>query len=192
MSTRNTESTASLYWFGPPKSNTLRLVVGVDCLRIGLVFRFKYTRDRLVRLILASRSGRFLDSWSCLVISRRSALGEIHQGLVLYAESWGRDGLGRLGNLLKGLRRSCGPPTRSVGPTDRSAGLLVGRTHLSGTAMSLVGGDPGVLMSHNSQTSFWVECSRMEASQLCCPEIVHSGPKHVLYILLCPKVSEMV
>jgi hypothetical protein len=38
--------------------------------------------------------------------------------------------------------------TRSFGPTDRSAGLLVGRTHLSGTAVSLVGGDPGVPMSH--------------------------------------------
>jgi hypothetical protein len=40
------------------------------------------------------------------------------------------------------------PPTRSIGPNDRFAGLLVGRTHLSGTAMSLVGGDPGVPMSH--------------------------------------------
>jgi hypothetical protein len=37
---------------------------------------------------------------------------------------------------------------RSVGPTDRSVGLLVGRTHLSGMAVSLVGGDPGVPMSH--------------------------------------------
>jgi hypothetical protein len=26
----------------------------------------------------------------------------------------------------------------------------------------------------------------------CCPGIVHSGPKHVFYIFLCPKVSEMV
>jgi hypothetical protein len=43
---------------------------------------------------------------------------------------------------------SCGLPTRSVGPTDRSAGLLVGRTHFSGTAVSLVGGDPEVPMSH--------------------------------------------
>jgi hypothetical protein len=34
-------------------------------------------------------------------------------------------------------------------PTDSSAGLLlVGRTHLSGMAVSLVGGDPGVPMSH--------------------------------------------
>jgi hypothetical protein len=40
------------------------------------------------------------------------------------------------------------PPTRSVGPLDRSAGLLVGWTHLSGTVMSLVGGDPRVPMSH--------------------------------------------
>jgi hypothetical protein len=46
------------------------------------------------------------------------------------------------------FRRSCGPPTRSVGPTDRSTGLLVGRAHLSGTVVSLVGGDPGVPMSH--------------------------------------------
>jgi hypothetical protein len=28
-------------------------------------------------------------------------------------------------------------------------GLLVGRTYLSGTTVSLVGGDPGVPMSHN-------------------------------------------
>jgi hypothetical protein len=35
MSTQNTENTMSLYWFGPPESNTLRPVVGVDCLRIG-------------------------------------------------------------------------------------------------------------------------------------------------------------
>jgi hypothetical protein len=34
-STWNTENMASLYWFGPPESNTLRLVVGVDCLGIG-------------------------------------------------------------------------------------------------------------------------------------------------------------
>jgi hypothetical protein len=37
--------------------------------------------------------------------------------------------------------------TSSVGPTDRSAGLLVGRTHLSVTAVSLVGRDLGVPMS---------------------------------------------
>jgi hypothetical protein len=34
-----------------------------------------------------------------------------------------------------------------AGPMDMSAGLLVGRAHLSGTAETLVGGDPGVLMS---------------------------------------------
>jgi hypothetical protein len=36
-----------------------------------------------------------------------------------------------------------------LGPLDRLAGLLVGRTHLSGTVVSLVGGDPRVPMSHN-------------------------------------------
>jgi hypothetical protein len=40
------------------------------------------------------------------------------------------------------------PPTMSVGPTDRLASLLVGQTYLSGTVVSLVGGDPGVPMSH--------------------------------------------
>jgi hypothetical protein len=34
-----------------------------------------------------------------------------------------------------------------LGPLDRSAGLLVGQTHLSGV-VSLVAGDPGVPMSH--------------------------------------------
>jgi hypothetical protein len=53
--------------------------------------------------------------------------------------------------LWKVFRRSCGLPTRSVGPTNRSAGLLVGRTHLTGRAVSLVGGDPGVPMSHISE-----------------------------------------
>jgi hypothetical protein len=40
MSTWNTENTASLYWFGPPESNTLRPVVGVDCLRIELIVQW--------------------------------------------------------------------------------------------------------------------------------------------------------
>jgi hypothetical protein len=35
-----------------------------------------------------------------------------------------------------------------AGSTDRSAGLLVGRARLSGTAETLVGGDPWVRMSH--------------------------------------------
>jgi hypothetical protein len=48
----------------------------------------------------------------------------------------------------KVFRRSCGLPTRSVGPTDRSASLLVCWTHLSKTAVSLIGGDPVVPMSH--------------------------------------------
>jgi hypothetical protein len=39
-----------------------------------------------------------------LAISCRSDLVEIHQWLVSYAESRGRDGLGRLGNLREGLQ----------------------------------------------------------------------------------------
>jgi hypothetical protein len=44
---------------------------------------------------------------------------------------------------------SSSPHVRSDRPTDRLAGLLVGRTHLSGTTVSPVGGDPGVPMSHS-------------------------------------------
>jgi hypothetical protein len=53
------------------------------------------------------------------------------------------------------FRRSCGPPTRSVGPTVRSAGLLVGLTHLSGTVVSLISGDPGIPMSYNKSSEFF-------------------------------------
>jgi hypothetical protein len=34
------------------------------------------------------------------------------------------------------------------------------------------------------QTSFWVQWTRMDASQLCYPEIVHLGPKHKFCIFL--------
>jgi hypothetical protein len=46
---------------------------------------------------------------------------------------------------------SSGPHVKSDRPTDRSAGLLVGQTHLSGSVVSLVSGDPGVPMSHRYQ-----------------------------------------
>jgi hypothetical protein len=59
------------------------------------------------------------------------------------------------GNFWKVFRRSCGTLTRSVGPTDRSVSLLVGQTHLSGTVVSLVGGDPGVPMSHQGSQNRW-------------------------------------
>jgi hypothetical protein len=71
--------------------------------------------------------------------------------LVLHAKLTSRLGEVVSGFFWKVFRRSCGQPTRSIGPTDRSAGLLVGRTHLSSTAVSLVGGDPGVPMSHTLQ-----------------------------------------
>jgi hypothetical protein len=40
-----------------------------------------------------------------------------------------------------------------AGPTDRSAGLLVGRARLSGTVETLAGGDPWVPMSHTLITT---------------------------------------
>jgi hypothetical protein len=56
----------------------------------------------------------------------------------------GLDFLGLHANLSSRLRAHM----LGRGPTDRSAGLLVGRTHLLGTVVSLVGEDPGVPMSH--------------------------------------------
>jgi hypothetical protein len=40
--------------------------------------------------------------------------------------------------------KSSGPQIRFVGPTVRLTSLLLGRTHLSGTVVSMVGGDLGV------------------------------------------------
>jgi hypothetical protein len=68
--------------------------------------------------------------------------------LVLHAKLSSRLDKVVWGIFWKDFRRSCEPPTRLVGPTDRSTGLLVGRTNLSGTTVSLVSGDPGVPMSH--------------------------------------------
>jgi hypothetical protein len=55
-----------------------------------------------------------------------------------------------------------------AGPTDRSAGLLVGRARLSGTAETLVGGDPWVPMSLNDGSlvldlARWKEILRIQA-----------------------------
>jgi hypothetical protein len=44
--------------------------------------------------------------------------------------------------------RLCAHKTGRAGSTDRSAGLLVCRSRLSGTAETLVGGDPWLPMSH--------------------------------------------
>jgi hypothetical protein len=119
----------------------------------------RYTRDCLVRLILASGRGQFLDSWSVMTRRLKSTLHILPYPVdLLWAKS--TDVLSCTTSLevvlnevvwgifWKVFRRSCGLPTRSVGPTDRSASLLVGRTYLLGTAVSLVGGDPGVPMSH--------------------------------------------
>jgi hypothetical protein len=64
--------------------------------------------------------------------------------LVLHAKLPNRIG----GIFWKVFRRSCGPPTKLVGSTVRSAGLLVGWTHLSEMVMNLVSRDPSVPMSH--------------------------------------------
>jgi hypothetical protein len=109
-STRNTENMTSLSWFGPPESNTLRPVVGVDCLRIAYMYKgsprppYIGQQMRSVPRLLVGYNQETQVYATHLAISRRSALVEIHHGLVLYAKSWGRNGWGRKGNLLEGLQ----------------------------------------------------------------------------------------
>jgi hypothetical protein len=147
---------AILYWFERPESNTLRPVVGVDCLRIGLIVQW-VTSSALywpVDEVGSQTLGRLqpgdlsLHYTSCHIPSicfERSPPRSLSctPSLEVVADQvvWGI--------FWKVFRRSCGRPTRSIGSTNRSAGLLVGRTYLSGTAVSLVGGDPGVPISHN-------------------------------------------
>jgi hypothetical protein len=57
----------------------------------------------------------------------------------------------------KVFRRSCGLPTRLVGPTEMLASLLVGQTHLPGAAVSLVGGDLGVPKSHKPPSEVYAQ-----------------------------------
>jgi hypothetical protein len=53
--------------------------------------------------------------------------------------------------------------------------LLVGRTHLSGTAVSLVGGDPGVPMSNSRRR-------RSRSTALTTPTVFHSrDATHLLW-----------
>jgi hypothetical protein len=158
MSTQNTKNTASLYWFGPLKSKTLRPVVGVNCLRIAYEYK-----GCLTCLILASGRGQFPDSWSVTTRRPKSMLHILPYPVdlfwpkstevmsctpclevVLISVVWGI--------FWKVFRRSCGPATRSVGHTDRSVGLLAGWTYLSGTVVSLVGGDPEVPMCNRCST----------------------------------------
>jgi hypothetical protein len=125
-----------LYWFGPPESKTLRLVwwwyyverdlppeEGVDDVPL---------RGAPGRLILAGVP--WVTSWfpSILLGYNMESISELDY-LVLYT---------KLSSCLWAHKSGW------AGPMDRSAGLLVGRARLSGTAETLVGGDPWVPMSH--------------------------------------------
>jgi hypothetical protein len=64
-------------------------------------------------------------------------------------------------------------------PLDRSVGLLVGWTHLSGTAVNLVGAFPGVPMSHKPSSNVWAqrpreghgEVLKLSTGQIACTSI---------------------
>jgi hypothetical protein len=132
-----TENMTSLYWFGPSESKTLRPVVGVDCLRIAYCTRVTslalyWPADEVGSQTPGRLRPRDLNlyyntchicqwAWSkpTEVLSCTPSLEVVLNKDVL-------------GIFWKVFRRSCGPPTRSVGSTNRSAGLLVGQTHLSG------------------------------------------------------------
>jgi hypothetical protein len=101
----------SLYWFGPPKSKTLRPVLRFvllgDYVMVSGSPRPPYIDQRMrsVPRLLASYDQETYVYVTHLAISRRFALVEIHRCLVLFAKSCGRAELGRLGNLLEGLQK---------------------------------------------------------------------------------------
>jgi hypothetical protein len=76
MSTRNTENTTSLYWFGPPESNTLRPVVGVDCLRIELIVQWVASSALYwpTDEVGSQTPSRFPDYWSVTTTRSKSML----------------------------------------------------------------------------------------------------------------------
>jgi hypothetical protein len=169
---RDTRDKTILYWFGPPESKTLRPVLRFVLLRfqVGLHGRgvdgllVVPGRTPLPALYWATDKvggleSRSVTTWKPIFSQSqrrkliRAALIRL-DSLVLHAKLSSRLDKVVWGIFWNVFRRSCGPPTRSVGPTDRSASLLVGRTHLSGTAMSLIGGDLGVPMSHRAQENF--------------------------------------
>jgi hypothetical protein len=147
-----------LYWFGPLESKTLCPVLRFVLLAWRDYMATCPREDALARLILGDGQSRWtrvqtVTTWKPMSSQLqhgkhiRAALTRL-DCLVLHVKFvvvlneviWGI--------FWKVFRRSCGLPTRSVGPTNRSACLLVGRTYLLGMAVSLVGGDPGVPMYH--------------------------------------------
>jgi hypothetical protein len=79
--------------FGPLESNTLRPIIGVDCLRIAYEYKGsprppyigQWTRS-VPRLLVGYDQETYVYI-THLAISRQSALVVIHRGLVLYTES---------------------------------------------------------------------------------------------------------
>jgi hypothetical protein len=153
-STQNTKNMASLYWFGPPESKTLRPVVGVDCLRIACDTRVASSalywpvdevssqtpsRLRPGDLNLRYNSCHILSICSCRNPLKSCLVRQVSRSFRIRSsgESFGRSSGGRVGCQLGRL-----------GPLIGRRVFLVGRAHLSGTAVSLVGGDLGVSMSH--------------------------------------------
>jgi hypothetical protein len=84
---------ANLYWFGPLESKTLRLVLRLlllrDCVYVQGSPRPPYIGQRMrsvPKLLVGYDQGTYVYI-THLAISCRFALGEIHRGLVLYANS---------------------------------------------------------------------------------------------------------
>jgi hypothetical protein len=76
-----------------------------------------------------------------------------------------------------------------LGPLDRSAGLLIGRTHLSRMAVSLVGGDPGVPMSHtNGQplVKIWSKSLVNPLTSIALPELLSRSPNFTKTLQILP------
>jgi hypothetical protein len=141
-----------LYWFRPPESKTLRPVLRFVLLAwrdYMVTCRWRWSASYLSlgtplpALYWAKDKVGGPESRS---VTTGKPISSLFTSWKAYPSCLNLSGLPCLAH--QAIFSSSGPHVRSGRPTDRSAGLLVGRTHLSGTAVSLVGGDPGVPMSH--------------------------------------------
>jgi hypothetical protein len=71
----------SIYWFGPPKSKTLRLVVGVDCLRIAYDLRLVDYNIFHIRRSAWSESNNVLSCTPSLKVALDKVIWNLLEGL---------------------------------------------------------------------------------------------------------------
>jgi hypothetical protein len=140
-----TRDKAILYWFGPPESKTIHPVLQFVLLAWRNYMATCPRRTPLPALYWATDKVGGPESKS---VTTEKPISGLFTSWKAYSRCLNLSGVPCLAR--QATFSSSDPHVRSDRPIDRSAGLLVGRTHLSRTAVNLVGRDPGVPMSHNN------------------------------------------